>query len=186
MRSECSKFEMPPHYTYSRLCAYSQVNSVWRENLIRIDHIKIWYETPSTWHRRKLMTEKKKSCHEINCSVWEKIIARKNWKKISSETSMEFSQTKNSRDTCIVVVFDLQKKKKWRQPRDLWMFQHEVAQKYAFSKIFWQRNSLHWFCQIGSNLLSLDWLPFGLTNGDKFVGLGASPVNVAKEIDKTG
>jgi len=33
------------------------------------------------------------------------------------------------------------------------MFQIEAAQKYAFSKIVWQKNSSDWVNQIGSNLL---------------------------------
>ena len=44
------------------------------------------------------------------------------------------------------------------------MFQIEAAEKYTFSKIIWQRKSLYWMHQIGSNLLRQFFLTICLTS----------------------
>ena len=60
---------------------------------------------------------------------------------------------KPKKSKIVVTVFEFQKKFKDVQCKDFWMFLVEASEKFAFSKIFWQRNSSHWVPQIGSNLL---------------------------------
>ena len=68
-------------------------------------------EKTNKWEKEKLPWNKLLCLRKNQC--------KQNWKKISSETSMEFAQTKKSRDTCIVIVFDLQEKKMNEAQRSL-------------------------------------------------------------------
>ena len=92
---------------------------------------------------------------------------------------MEFAQTKNSRDTCIVIVFDLQEKKNEGSPEIFECFNVKLLKSTLFRKYFGRG-----ILRIG--FVKLAQLLFGLTNRDKCVGSGASPVHGAKEIDETG
>ena len=122
-----------------------------RENLICIDRIKIRYETPSAH-----VEQEKTNDWEKEKLPWNKLLclrknqSKQNWKKISSEPSMEFDPTKKFQSYSY--SFWLAGEKNEGSPEIFECFNVKLLKSTLFRKYF-GRNSSHWFRQIGSTAI---------------------------------